>query len=70
MSLISSLVYVVASLSGIVASWYILKRITPWVQAYRNWQDTKDVSDARQTTLMDDQKANLESDKLNKIDGQ
>lgn len=64
-----SVAYILASLAGIFATYWILKKLTPWYQAYKNKKTTDEIAEAKEDASSDNQKANAESDKLKEIDG-
>lgn len=55
---------IISSLLGIFAAWYIAKKALPWVQAYRNSQQEKDLEAARKKAQEENQQANSDSDAL------
>lgn len=64
-----SIAYIIASIFGVYATYWILKKLTPWYQAYKNKKMTDEIAEAKKEASSDNQKANTESDKLKEIDG-
>lgn len=62
--LAQSIGVVLAGLVGIVALWYGLAKIVPWVQRYRNAAQTDDQDALRKKIQQEDQQANSDSDAL------
>lgn len=65
----SSILQIFAAMLGIVASWYIGKSLTKWLQAYRTQRQKSEVEDARKAAQLANEKANAEADRLKQIDG-
>lgn len=65
----STILTILGSILGILATWYVGKNLTKWLQAWRTKQQQGEVEDARNQAKQDNQQANSESDALRKIDG-
>lgn len=62
--MMESIVALISSILGVFATWYILKKVTPWVQAYRNKKLESDQEAARRQAQKENQQANSDSDAL------
>lgn len=69
MPVTESILAILASLLGVVASWYVGKKLVLWIQAYRTQRQKSEVEEARKAAQKANQKANEESDKLRETDG-
>lgn len=67
--MVTAILGILGSILGIFATWYIGKVTVKWIQAYRNREETAQVSDAKIQVQGDNQAENLESDKLKAIEG-
>lgn len=67
--MVESILQIVAAGLGILAAWYIGRKLLKVMQARQNGLDTELVTDATKKVQEDTQTANLESDKLKAIEG-
>lgn len=51
-----------AALLAVFGIWFIMKKLTPWLQAYRNRQKQTDMERARTQAQRENQQANSDSD--------
>lgn len=65
----TSIGYAVASILGLVLTWYVGSFLVKWVQAYQNWKQTNQATQDRNTAQEGNRAANSDSDALKKIDG-
>lgn len=67
--MIDSILKILASVTGIFATYWISKRITRWWQAWKNRQQRDEATEARTQAQIDNQRANAENDALREKDG-
>lgn len=67
--MIDSILKIVASGIGMVAAYYLSKKLARWFQVYLNSRQKKEATDARTKAQADNQQANEEGDVLRDIDG-
>lgn len=60
---------IVGSILGLVTTWYVGKRLTQLVQAYRTGQQKDQAEEDRKNAQAQNQKDNKESSDLDKIAG-
>lgn len=65
-TLARSIAYAVATLLGLMAYYLLMKRVIPWLQAYRNRQEREMVEALKKLMQRENQQANSDSDALEK----
>lgn len=69
MQIAQYILQIVASLGGILASWFVGKEIVKWLQAYRTSRQKVESTAAKKESEELNRKANADSDKLKDIEG-
>lgn len=64
-----AILQIVASVFGVLATWFVGKEAVKWLQAYRTSREKVEQDEIKRESEKLDQKANDESDRLKKIEG-
>ena len=67
--MITSIFSIVASIAGMLAAWFVGKKVTAWIQAYRDARQKVEEEQTKKDSEALAKKAQEDSDQLKNIEG-